>query len=662
MAPSNFIFRVSLTFDSFVFSSGNVRFLEKYINNAINETFEEIKEEQVVEGVQHEVLVEENRVSPRLSLYISHREGEDLWDGDILEQVVCQYFITLFLDTFMILLPQLDTESLGKLKMTPFEYINAITVTSSVNNELLLASGQNEGYEEDALYISDWVLNSVPLYSNLIISKKDTSEEITDEVMFTTQTVKEYLEEDKNNRILFTPTVRDGKNVKRSWSVLQKDFVQDKKVFEGSKRYGCHNLDTLNPLNVDRTNILIDLQAFGSYNMWVPLTNFEDTLIETDLSNPEDSPAFAVIPSFTKYASLVNVDVFDSGASAVSRYHCQDTGRKIIRVHRIVPTYTEDTIVRNSCVTTDRTFRMNSSRLSKCKPGLKKDDNDDQCCRTSNQELIDQLVLLSSYRNVDFPERLNYLKDILSWYSAIRPIPSLWDTLIKISVSDDLPVDNEGILDVIKTLQPTIMNAIVSVNVRGDESSIVNKFRETIRSLNVEKTHDITFSFSSIGRRQAQTSTGIRLTNVIFEDIIENGKYPMGKLRAIMSWNESESINQIFTACKTVTEKERFEMKLVTSVKFNRNPRLTSVVDLEAEDEEAESFMSTIKEKIEETFRRAGYKQKLVQEEESEEEEPYRREHVEINIASFWKNNKMDQRAIEITFKCGSKLPTPRRF
>ena len=434
MAPSNFIFRVSLTFDSFVFSSGNVRFLEKYINNAINETFEEIKEEQVVEGVQHEVLVEENRVSPRLSLYISHREGEDLWDGDILEQVVCQYFITLFLDTFMILLPQLDTESLGKLKMTPFEYINAITVTSSVNNELLLASGQNEGYEEDALYISDWVLNSVPLYSNLIISKKDTSEEITDEVMFTTQTVKEYLEEDKNNRILFTPTVRDGKNVKRSWSVLQKDFVQDKKVFEGSKRYGCHNLDTLNPLNVDRTNILIDLQAFGSYNMWVPLTNFEDTLIETDLSNPEDSPAFAVIPSFTKYASLVNVDVFDSGASAVSRYHCQDTGRKIIRVHRIVPTYTEDTIVRNSCVTTDRTFRMNSSRLSKCKPGLKKDDNDDQCCRTSNQEVIDQTTV--AIRIVFFATPIIAIQLIGSaYYQAIgKALPALLLTLLRTGI------------------------------------------------------------------------------------------------------------------------------------------------------------------------------------------------------------------------------------
>lgn len=73
MAPSNFIFRVSLTFDSFVFSSGNVRFLEKYINNAIDETFEEIKEEQIVEGVQHEVLVEENRL-----LYIYHTGREKI--------------------------------------------------------------------------------------------------------------------------------------------------------------------------------------------------------------------------------------------------------------------------------------------------------------------------------------------------------------------------------------------------------------------------------------------------------------------------------------------------------------------------------------------------------------------------------------------------------
>ena len=654
MTPSNFIFRISLDFDTSIFSLRNVRFLETYFNNAIKETFDEIKEEQIVEGVQHDVLVEgENR----LSLYISHTEGEDLWDGDILEQVVCQYFITLFIDTFMILLPKLDTESLHKLNMTPFQYINGITITSSVNNEILLASGKNEGYEEDALYISDWVLNSVPMYSNIVVSKKDINEEITDEVMFTTKTVKEYLEEDKNNRILFTPTVRDGTHVKRSWSVLQKDLLKDKNVFEGSKRYGCYNLDTLNPLNVDSRNALVDLQAFGSYNIWVPLTNFEDTLLETDLSNPEDSPAFSLIPSFTKYASLVNVDVFDSGASVVSRLHCQDTGRKVIKVHKIVPTFMEDTITRKSCVTTDRTFRMNSLT---CEPGLKKDGGDNQCCEISNQELIEQLVLLSSYRNVDFPARLNYLNDILSWYSEIRPIPSPWSTLVKISVGDNLPRVNEGILDVIGTLKPTIMNAIVAINIRGDESVIINQLRETIRNLNVEKIHHITFSFMSVSRRQEEISTGNGITNVIFEEVIGNGNYPMGNLRTIMSWNEL-STGQIFTACKTIIEKERFEMKLVTTVGFKRNTRLTSIVELEAEDEEADAFISSIKEKIEETFRRAGYKQKLVNEE-SEEEEPYRREHVEINIISFWKNNKRDQRAIEIIFKCGSKLPIPRKF
>ena len=653
MASKHFIFRVSIVFDASVFSARAVKFFYNYFNNIVDETIEDMRENNLSEGVEYEALLENNGIS----LYIAQADNEQDWDSDVLQGVVCEYFITLLVDTFMVLLPSNDQDTIRSLRLSTYEYMKNVTVTSSVNKERLLDvnTGRNDTYEVDALYVRDWVLNSLPLYSNLTVSNEDMEEEITDEVMFTTQTVQEYLQEDENNRILYTPVIRNGSVVKRSWSVLQKDFLDDFELLEGSKRYGCFVLDTMNPTNVDSENVLVDLQSFGSYNMWVPLTNVEDTLIEQEMIQPSSHPAFAVIPSFTKYASLVNVDVQDSGASAVSRYHCQDTGREFIKVHKIVPAYTDIVVSRQSCVTTDKTFRMSGD----CKPGFRKDGDIDNCCKTENQDLLEQLVLLSSYRNVDFPQRLNYLREILSWYSSVRPIPSLWDTKITISVAETLPPDNEGILDVIKTLRPTITEAIISVIIDGNKNTIADKLRETIRLLNIENMHNLKITFRS-GSKQPEIS------RVIFEETMGSGKYPMGVFGSIMTWSDDESANQILTVSKNLTEKERFNMTLHILAGFKRNRTLNPEIDferIEAEDLEADAVMDSIQEKIEESFRKAGYKQKLVVSEDPDrEEEPYRKEHVEVSAISFWKNARRDQRVMEIKFICKSKLPSPRKF
>jgi hypothetical protein len=645
MASRDFIFRVSLEFDD-SFSKKSIGYTEKYINYAISETYEDEMQDRNGGGVDHEVVLDGNV----LSLYLSQKRGENKWDSETLNGVVCGYFISLFLDTMMVLLPATDDYSLKILGMTKYQYLKGITVTSSVNNEILMEGSPDEKYIEDASYVAEWVLNSVPLYSNLTVSNSDLSEEITDDVMFTTQTVQEYFEEDKNNRILYTPVVRDGNMVKRSWSVLQKDFLDDRTIVEGSKRYGCFILDTRNPKNVDSENTLVDLQAFGSYNMWVQLDNFEASLLDKETLNPEDHPAFAVIPTFTKYASLVNVDVQDSGASAVSRYHCQDTGRKVIKVHKIVPTYMEPELKRSSCITTDKVFRMKMGAEG-CLPGLKNDEA--SCCRTSNQDLLETLVLLSAYRTVDFPARLNYLKDILSWYSTIRPIPSPWKNMIKLSVAEELPRDNKGVLDVINTLKPSVMSAVISVKLTGDETKIAKQLSETIKSLNTENMHYLKLSFKPTSRKQ-------ELSNVIFEDIMKTGKYPMGYLRTIMSWSD-ESISHISTVCKNIMDKERYEMKIDFVCEFKRDRTLTDPDDIDAEDIEADATMDAIKEKIEETFRNSGYKQKLViSEDQDSEEEPYRREHVEVQILTFW--HTKEQRIMQINFECESKLKTPRTF
>lgn len=645
MASRDFIFRVSLEFDD-SFSKKSIGYTEKYINYAISETYEDEMQDRNGGGVDHEVVLDGNV----LSLYLSQKRGENKWDSETLNGVVCGYFISLFLDTMMVLLPATDDYSLKILGMTKYQYLKGITVTSSVNNEILMEGSPDEKYIEDASYVAEWVLNSVPLYSNLTVSNSDLSEEITDDVMFTTQTVQEYFEEDKNNRILYTPVVRDGNMVKRSWSVLQKDFLDDRTIVEGSKRYGCFILDTRNPKNVDSENTLVDLQAFGSYNMWVQLDNFEASLLDKETLNPEDHPAFAVIPTFTKYASLVNVDVQDSGASAVSRYHCQDTGRKVIKVHKIVPTYMEPELKRSSCITTDKVFRMKMGEEG-CLPGLKNDEA--SCCRTSNQDLLETLVLLSAYRTVDFPARLNYLKDILSWYSTIRPIPSPWKNMIKLSVAEELPRDNKGVLDVINTLKPSVMSAVISVKLTGDETKIAKQLSETIKSLNTENMHYLKLSFKPTSRKQ-------ELSNVIFEDIMKTGKYPMGYLRTIMSWSD-ESISHISTVCKNIMDKERYEMKIDFVCEFKRDRTLTDPDDIDAEDIEADATMDAIKEKIEETFRNSGYKQKLViSEDQDSEEEPYRREHVEVQILTFW--HTKEQRIMQINFECESKLKTPRTF
>jgi len=415
---------------------------------------------------------------------------------------------------------------------------------------------------------------------------------------------------------------------------------------EGSKRYGCYMLDTMNPSNVDRDNTLVDLQAFGSYNMWVRLENLEDTLLEPETNRAAYiNPAFAVIPSFRNYASLVNVNVQDSGASAVSRYHCQDTGRKVIKVHNIVPTYSENDIERSSCVTTDKTFRMIDDT---CKPGLKKDE-DQNCCRTFHKDLLEQLVILSAYRNVDFPPRLNYLKDILSWYSSVIPLPSIWTKEITLSIAKKLPLENAGLIDVISTLKPTIMNAVISVHVDKDES-VGNLLRQLIKSLDVPNMHKLKLSLKPMKKEQ-------HISDAIFEEVMNIGRYPMGNFQAIMSWDESR-IDQIFTTCQTVLKKERFEMRLHYFSRFERNSSLTPQ-EMEEEDVEIDSSINNIKEKIEGAIRKAGYKGEIT---DDDEPEPYMKEHVEVQMISFWRNNKREDRIFELNFVCKSKLSFPKKF
>jgi len=643
VSPSrNFIFRVSIIFDGF--DSRKLEIMERFFNSAIDDTIGDLQQDfpLISSMVEYDVLLDVG-----ISLYISHI-GEEKWNSDVLETVVCEYYISLFISMMIILLPSNNADIINNdLGLSVYQYMKSIRVTSEVNKELLLSKTVDQS---DALYVSDWVLNSLPLYSNLTISDEDMEEEITDEVMFTTQKVKEYIEEDKNNRILYTPVFRDGEIVKRSWSVLQKDFLEDKEIMEGSKRYGCYVLDTMRPQNIDRENTLVDLQAFGSYNMWVRLENIEEMLLETDMVRPSSHPAFAVIPSFRKYASLVNVDVQDSGASAVSRYHCQDTGRKVIKVHNIVPTYAEVPIKRLQCVTTDKTFRMIDET---CKPGLKKDD-DENCCKTSHQDLLEQLVLLSAYRNVDFPPRLNYLKEILSWYSTVRPIPSPWDKDITLSVAKQLPSDNEGLIDVINTLKPTIMNAIIAVHEQDDDDSYIgNLLGRIIKSLDVPNMFQLHIRFIPKTNEK-------KISDAIFEEVLKNGRYPMGYFQALMSWDESRK-DQIFTICKTVFTKERFQMKLHFISKFKRDTDTS--LTLEEEDIEADSVMDTIQEKIEESLRKSGFKKKLTEKTDDDDElEPYRKEHVDIEVLSFWRNKRKKERVFELNFLCKSKMSSPKKF
>ena len=108
-------------------------------------------------------------------------------------------------------------------------------------------------------------------------------------------------------------------------------------------------------------------------------------------------------------------------------------------------------------------------------------------------------------------------------------------------------------------------------------------------------------------------------------------------------------------------DKERYEMKIDFVCEFKRDRTLTDPDDIDAEDIEADATMDAIKEKIEETFRNSGYKQKLVtSEDQDSEEEPYRREHVEVQILTFW--HTKEQRIMQINFECESKLKTPRTF
>ena len=354
MASERYIFHISVRFNSF--SDEQIRIVEEYISEKIKTGLEDFHGEPInTKRAEYGISFENGSIN----LYIAQNKFEDDWDSKFLNSIVCEEIIVPFIEKIAIDIPSKSPDVRLKMGVSAYEYANNLTITSSVNSDRLIGIlyrgfEMNDTYEEDASYVRDWVLNSIPLYSNLTISNTDMEEEITDVVTYTTQTLRDYLKEDNNNRILYTPVVRDGNIVKRSWSILQTDFLEDIDLYKGAKRYGCYILDTMNSDNVDEENGLVDLQAFGAYNMWVPDKDIEEILLGFD-----EHPAFALIPSYIKYASLVNADVYENpGTSIVSRYHCQDTGRNIIKVHKIVPTHMNSSLNRLSCVTSDKIFRM----------------------------------------------------------------------------------------------------------------------------------------------------------------------------------------------------------------------------------------------------------------------------------------------------------------
>jgi len=207
--------------------------MEAYFNSAIAGSIVQLKEDYtpLVETVEHEVVSENSGIS----LYLAHVDGNEKWNSDTLNIVIGEYYISLLIYMFIILLPSNDKNLISNdLGLSVYQYMKAITVTSEVHRERLLSNNEDE---PDALYFSDWILNSIPLYSDLTVSKEDLEEEITDEVMFTTQKVKEYIQQDKNNRILYTPVFRDGKIVKRSWFRGQRNNGRIKEVWVLHARY-----------------------------------------------------------------------------------------------------------------------------------------------------------------------------------------------------------------------------------------------------------------------------------------------------------------------------------------------------------------------------------------------------------------------------------------
>ena len=99
-------------------------------------------------------------------------------------------------------------------------------------------------------------------------------------------------------------------------------------------------------------------------------------------------------------------------------------------------------------------------------------------------------------------------------------------------------------------------------------------------------------------------------------------------------------------------------MRLHYFSRFERNSSLTPQ-EMEEEDVEIDSSINNIKEKIEGAVRKAGYKGEIM---DDDEPEPYMKEHVEVQMISFWRNNKREDRIFELNFVCKSKLSFPKKF
>ena len=70
-----------------------------------------------------------------------------------------------------------------------------------------------------------------------------------------------------------------------------------------------------------------------------------------------------------------------------------------------------------------------------------------------------------------------------------------------LSIAKKLPLENAGLIDVISTLKPTIMNAVISVHVDKDES-VGNLLRQLIKSLDVPNMHKLKLRIKPMKKEQ----------------------------------------------------------------------------------------------------------------------------------------------------------------
>lgn len=598
------------------------------------------EQESKNKAVSYEVTIEQKSIV--FSIYSVAFE----WNDKVLIEDVCPA-IDLFLGFLLVDLPANRSQfrDIVGSKTTPEQYLSKIRVISDVDEDIVFSS-LNDRNDVNAVYMVDWIKNAVPLYSNLTLSADDFKTEITDDVMFVTQTVSGYLNEDINNRIMFTPVLRSGEVVKRSWSVVHRDMFLHSSVKDDAKRYGCHKLDTLRAENIDTKNPLIDLQAFGSYNMWVPKEEFNKLT-----SSDSKIPAYALIPSWKRYASLVSSGVFDDGLSAVSRYHCQDTGRKDIKVYNIVPTYGIIEGERETCVASDQVYRKRSGDCQLA--GLSDDSEFDNCCTMAkgDENLLNTLFVLSAYRNVDFPNHLKYLKEIFQWYISLKQAPSPWTITPTIEISDEEDSkESDGIIEVIQSLRPTIMNFEITY---ADDAG--EKFRKILSLLDAKNMQDIVIK--PLANMAFVDFTDYTSINKTILEIVRAGLYPRRRFSCVLSTSEPELfLEAVSYISKAMKEKENFELQIEYIGDFpHGTPEL---------DETSEADGNRIKTNMEERFRQSGYSQKASAE--GEQEHPFIKDQVTVKTSKYWLPRADDDNSqvigIKLFFSCEIKLPVPRKY